>query len=123
MMDISAEPFQNSQISHWNATFWEKYGNGQAWRNKYENRDPYTKKRVSWTVSFLGYTVRIVKPVWLLDGWHMMKLLWRVFIAISVIPIAIICHDINGAVLASAMLYFPQVAGFYTILYFLVKKS
>ena len=36
MMDISAGPFQNSQISHWNATFWEKYGNVSIIKNIFQ---------------------------------------------------------------------------------------
>lgn len=123
MMDISMAMFQKSKIKHWNPEFWEFFGLGQAWANKYVNKDIYAKVRVAWKPKIFGRTIRIVKPVIILDGWHMMKFFWRVLIVLAVIPIAIICHDIDGAVVASAMLYFPQVAGFYTILYFLVKKS
>jgi hypothetical protein len=122
LMDVCIGPFQNSRISHWNPKFWEVFGNGQAWSNKFVNRDVIARVRVHWIFVIKGKTYKINKPVEILDGWHMFKFGWRVFSVLPVIPIATVCHNEVGAVLMAALMYFPQWVGFYSTFYFLTKK-
>lgn len=63
LMDVCMGPFQNSRISHWNAEFWEFFGKGQAWSNKFVNRDVITRVRVHWTFVIKGKIYKLNKPV------------------------------------------------------------
>lgn len=130
MMDISAGPFQNSRISHWNAAFWEKYGNGQAWRNIWHNRSKESGIRAYWLV----FGFKITKPAPICDGWHLMKFGWRVFDVLALVPMVIAYvslsthyqwhpHEIvYAALIGSGLSYFSEWIGFASTLYFLVKK-
>lgn len=131
MMDISAGPFQNSQISHWNATFWEKYGNGQAWRNIWHNRNEESGIHAYWVI----FGFKITKPVPICDGWHLMKFGWRTFDVLALVPMVMAYitlsyqyqwhpHEVlYAALIGSAVSYFSEWVGFALTLHFLVKKS
>lgn len=131
MMDISSGPFQNSRISHWNAAFWEKYGNGQSWRNIWQNRSKESGIRAYWIV--LGF--KVTKPTPVCDGWHLMKFGWRVLDVLALVPMVIAYvilssqyqwhpHEIvYAAIIGSGLSYFSEWVGFAATLYFLVKKS
>ncbi len=123
LMEISMGFFKESKISHWNPEFWELFGTGQAWRNKFKQRDMYSKIRNSWVIPILGKKFNIPKPMCILTGYHLSKMFWALINASAVIPIAIICHDENTAILCSCLLYFPQFAGWYLSFNFLLKKS
>lgn len=122
VMEVSMTSFRNSRISHWDPTFWELFGEGQAWKNIFVDRNPYSKVRVTWHFSILGRLFTVRKPIWVSTGYHFAKLCWNVFIALAVIPIAIVCHDVNGAIICSALLYFPQYLGFLLSKEYLIKK-
>lgn len=73
-MDTHHHHWGESVFKNW-GSFWQE----QSWRNKYKLGDPrYGRKK------FLG----IVVPVWVTDGWHLMKfsMLYCLFTAMAMHP-------------------------------------
>lgn len=75
-MDVLKDRFSVSKINHWNANFWDA---SISWKNKYINGDPLMG-RVYWEC--IG--AKIQKPVFLTDGWHLIK---SVFICITILSV------------------------------------
>lgn len=122
VMDVLMGPFKYSRISHWRKEFWELYGVGQSWKNKFVNRDTILRVRKKWDLSRLGICCKIPIPMAFISGWHMLKFFWRGIYILSVVPIAMICTDHYEAVLAALTLWGPQYLGFYLTYNFLLKK-
>lgn len=136
IMDILAGPFRDSRLSKLNPYFWEVYGEGLSYLNKWHNRDIVKQVRSHWSIKlpFIG-TTKITKPAAFTDGWHLMKLGWRIFDAIAIIPMILLYIHIShifhwetqeilwGAIFGTSVSYLSEWLGFFLTNLILLKKS